>query len=122
MKNLLNILILLACFWLPIETAMAQSVHCTVKVDAELLAPEDQNEIRYLSETIENYVNTFEYTDETYDIEIEIIFQIYVESVNKSGSEHIYRAQAVVTNNYDQRYFEKKWLFVGHLLTGRKYN
>jgi len=92
--------------------AMAQSVICEVTVEATRLTPKEQNDLRNLARSMQSYINEFEYTDESYDVTFEIKIQVFVETVSEAGSDKLYHAQVAISNNYDQRYFDKRWIFV----------
>ena len=93
-------------------SVMAQSVICEVTVEATRLPPKEQNDLRNLARSMESYINEFEYTDESYDVTFQMKIQVFVETVSEAGSEKLYHAQAAISNNYDQRYFDKRWIFV----------
>jgi len=95
-----------------IEYTSAQSVYSTIKLEASRLTPKEQNDLQNLALDISNYINEFEYTDEGYDQIIELDIQIFVESVTEAGSEKLYHAKVAITNKGDQRYFDKRWVFV----------
>ena len=94
------------------DIVMAQSVICEVSVEATRLTPKEQNDLRNLARSMESYINEFEYTDESYDVTFEMKMQVFVETVSEAGSEKLYHAQVAISNNYDQRYFDKRWIFV----------
>ena len=97
------------------DIVLAQSVICEVTVEATRLTPKEQNDLRNLARSMESYINEFEYTDESYDVTFQMKIQVFVETVSEAGSEKLYHAKAAISNNYDQRYFDKRWVFV----TGR---
>ena len=97
--------------WVP-QSAHSQSVVCEASVEALRLSPKEQQDLNNLARDIESYINEFEYTDEGYDLTFEIKIQIFIESVSVAGSEKLFHAKAAITNNYDQRYFDKRWTFV----------
>ena len=104
-------LIFVALLWVP-ESARSQSVVCEASVEALRLTPQEQQDLKNLARDIESYINEFEYTDEGYDLTFEFKIQIFIESVSVAGSEKLFHAKTAITNNYDQRYFDKRWTFV----------
>ena len=92
--------------------SLAQSVISNIKLEATRLTPKEQNDLQALAREISTYINEFEYTDEGYDLVVEIDMQIFVESVTVAGSEKLYHSQVAITNRGDQRYFDKRWVFV----------
>ena len=97
--------------WVP-QSAHSQSVVCDATVEALRLSPKEQQDLKNLARDIESYINEFEYTNEGYDLNFEMKIQIFIESVSVAGSEKLYHAKVAITNNYDQRYFDKRWTFV----------
>ena len=104
-------IIVVLLLWVP-QSAHSQSVVCEASVEALRLSPKEQQDLKNLARDIESYINEFEYTDEAYDLVFEMKIQIFIESVSVAGSEKLFHAKAAITNNYDQRYFDKRWLFV----------
>jgi len=94
------------------EYITAQSIISTIKLEATRLTPKEQNDLQALAREISSYINEFEYTDEGYDLKIYYDMQIFVESVTVAGSEKLYHAQVAITNRADQRYFDRRWVFV----------
>ncbi|MCH8306105.1 MAG: DUF4835 family protein, partial [Candidatus Marinimicrobia bacterium] len=103
--------VVLLLFWVT-QSAYPQSVVCEATVEAIRLSPLEQQDLKTLARDIESYINEFEYTDESYNLVFEIKIQIFIESVSVAGSEKLFHAKAAITNNYDQRYFDKRWTFV----------
>jgi len=97
--------------WVP-QPAHSQSVLCEATVEAVRLSPKEQQDLKNLARDIEFYINEFEYTDEGYDLDFEMKIQIFIESVSVAGSDRLFHAKVAITNNYDQRYFDKRWTFV----------
>lgn len=88
-----------------------QELNADVNIQAERLEPAQQNKLRSLEKDLEDYLNSYEYTDNTYGTTIPVNYQIYVQQANESGSTTTYTAQLLVTNGADQRYFDKSWEF-----------
>ena len=103
--------VVLLLFWVT-QSAYPQSVVCEATVEAIRLSPLEQQDLKNLARDIESYINEFEYTDESYNLVFEIKIQIFIESVSVAGSEKLFHAKTAITNNYDQRYFDKRWTFV----------
>jgi len=103
--------VVLLLFWVS-QSVYSQSVVCEATVEAIRLSPIEQQDLKNLARDIESYINEFEYTDESYDLVFEMKIQIFIESVSVAGSEKLFHAKAAITNNYDQRYFDKRWTFV----------
>jgi len=92
--------------------SLAQSVISNVKLEATRLTPKEQNDLQALAHEISTYINEFEYTDDGHDLTFNLDLQIFVESVIIAGSEKLYHSQVAITNRGDQRYFDKRWVFV----------
>jgi len=88
-----------------------QQIEADITVHAKRLEPTYQNTLQTLQEDLEEYVNNYEYTDNTYNTTVPMIVQIYVQQANESGTEISFSAQLLVTNGTDQRYFDKSWEF-----------
>ncbi len=92
--------------------SIAQSVISDVKLEATRLTPKEQNDLQALAREISSYINEFEYAEDGYDLTFKLNMQIFVESVTIAGSEKLYHSQVAITNRGDQRYFDKRWVFV----------
>ena len=90
---------------------LGQKLSADVNIQAERLEPTQQNKLQTLERDLEQYVNTYEYTDNTYGTRIPITYQVFVQQANESGATTTYTAQLLVTNGTDQRYFDKGWDF-----------
>lgn len=92
--------------------SLAQSVISDVRLEATRLTPKEQNDLQALAREISAYINEFEYTEDSYDLKFRLDMQIFVESVTIAGSEKLYHSKVAITNRGDQRYFDKRWVFV----------
>lgn len=90
----------------------AQVFKSSIKIEASRLPETEREELQGLSEKIANYIENFSWTDEAFDTVVEFQLQIFVESVTTRGGERIYYAKALVSNNYDQKYYDKGWQFL----------
>jgi hypothetical protein len=98
-------------FCLPLTFLQAQQLQPDITIQSERLEPSDQSNLQNLQYDLEQYIESYEYTDNAYGTEIPFIVQVYMQSANESGSETIYSATLVVTNGSDQRYFDNSWEF-----------
>ncbi|HDR04015.1 MAG TPA: DUF4835 family protein [Candidatus Marinimicrobia bacterium] len=97
-------------FLLPALLA-AQTFVAEINLEAPRVNPGHQKDLPTLQTAIENYINTNSFGPEAYNYQVKFRIQIFVDHIDLSGSETMYHAQAVFTNDYDQRYVEGNWKF-----------
>lgn len=93
------------------STLQAQELDASITIHSERLEPTYQNALQTLGEDLEQYINSYDYSDNTYNTKIPMIVEVYVQQASESGSEISFSAQLLVTNGTDQRYFDKSWEF-----------
>jgi len=109
MKKLSRILFFLICCF-PF-VLFGQKLNAKITVQADRLEPTYQNALQNLASDLEQYINNYDYSDNTYNTVIPFIMQIYVQQTNDTGSDVTFSSQVLVTNGTDQRYFDKQWEF-----------
>jgi hypothetical protein len=82
-----------------------------INLEAPRVNPGHQKDLPTLQTAIEQYINTNSFSPEAYEYQIKFRIQVFIENIDVSGSETMYHAQAVFTNDYDQRYVEANWKF-----------
>jgi hypothetical protein len=76
----------------------------------ERLPLEKQQRMRDFAETLETYINDYDWTGESYDDEIPITIQIFLMDASVSYEER-YAGTFMITNNLDMQYYDKYWRF-----------
>jgi len=107
MKN-----IILALSWLLITTAFlsAQVLNVSVKVQFDHLSEEDKNELEDLAEKIQDYYNSYSWTDDEYEYDVKCTAQVIVETVQKTH-ERLYRTQFLISSESGENFYDKLWEF-----------
>lgn len=95
------------CF---ISKAIGQVVRSQVTVLLERLPLEKQEKLKDFAETIEMYINDYDWTGEPSDDEIPISIQIFLTD-NSVSYEARYAGTFLITNNSDIQYYDKYWRF-----------
>lgn len=93
-----------------IEPVSAQSINAQVRLMLERLPLEKQQRMRDFAETLETYINDYDWTGESYDDEIPITIQIFLMDASVSYEER-YAGTFMITNNLDMQYYDKYWRF-----------
>ena len=93
-----------------VGTVSAQSINAHVKLMLERLPLEKQQRMRDFAETLETYINDYDWTGESYDDEIPITIQIFLMDASVSYEER-YAGTFMITNNLDIQYYDKYWRF-----------
>ena len=104
MKLFVLILLFIFC-------ANGQQIHVNVKVTAKRLTAFEKDEIRYLKEAIESYINDFEWSDSENDDIIQCDFSFIIESVTDLSGENEYKAQFLASSPAQENYYDKSASF-----------
>jgi len=88
-----------------------QKLEAEISIQADRLDPSQQSKLQTLSRDLEQYINSYDYSDNAFGTKVPIMYQIYIQAVTQSGATDVYTAQVLVTNGIDQRYFDKAWDF-----------
>lgn len=89
----------------------AQEIDADITIQSERLDGSEQQNLENLRFDLEQYIESYEYTDNAYGTVIPFIVQIYVQSGSQTATENIFSATLLVTNGSDQRYYDKSWEF-----------
>lgn len=108
MRKILTSLLFLL---LIVPSLHAQQLKATVSLQADRLDPTYQSSLQNFKYDIEQYINNYEYTDDAYNTEVPVTYNVYIEQASESGTETTYSAQLLVTDGNNQRYFDKNWEF-----------
>ncbi|MBN2425881.1 MAG: DUF4835 family protein [Calditrichaceae bacterium] len=107
MKTFLTIL--LFCFF-GINYISAQVLKVSVKMQNEHLSEEDRNELEDLPGKIEDYFNSYSWTDDELEYDVNCTAQIIVETVQKTH-EILYRCQFLISSESGENFYDKLWEF-----------
>jgi len=105
-----TIIILAAFLAIPLLVS-AQEIDADITMQTERLDGSEQQNLENLRFDLEQYIESYEYTDNAYNTVIPFIVQIYIQSCSQSATENIYSATLLITNGTDQRYYDKSWEF-----------
>lgn len=102
------------CVSLPVFFSMtpaaAQVVRSRITVLLERLPLEKQERMKDFAETLESYINDFDWTGEPSDEEIPVSIQIFLTDASVSY-ESRFAGTFLITNNSDIQYYDKYWRF-----------
>jgi hypothetical protein len=88
----------------------AQAIQAKVQLTLERLPLEKQEKLKNLDETIETYLNDYDWTDDSEDIQIPVTIQIYLQDKSVSYEDR-YGGTFLISNNSDIQYYDKYWYF-----------
>lgn len=99
--------ILLFC----VNLATSQVLNVTVNVEYSHLPDDQQDELEYLSERVEQYYNNYEWVEDEYETDVACNVRIIIEAVQKQSSEKLYKAQFLITSSSGETFYDKVWNF-----------
>ncbi len=102
--------IFLGLFFIAVP-GFTQKLESTINIQADRLDPSQQSKLQTLTQDLEQYINSYDYTDNAFGTKVPITYQIFIQAAAQSGANDVYTAQVLVTNGVDQRYFDKSWEF-----------
>lgn len=110
---LTHLLVLLAIIGMVLpETVNAQTVRAKVTLQADRLQPEDQDLLRELPRQLEDYINTYNWSEEHQDIIIDCRLSFVIETFNRRGGEKLYRGQFVISSPSGENMVDRAYEFV----------
>jgi len=81
-----------------------------VTTDLRTLPLERQQKLRDFAEKVEQYLNSYAWTDDPWKTTVSLDMQLILEDMS-TGAEERYRGQLLTHNNYDCQFFDKRWRF-----------
>lgn len=104
------VFVVLLIISLPLQ---AQFIEVQVDIAVDRMPEKERVDLKSLAGLIKSYYENYDWTDNSYGMQIPLRINIYPQSVNTTGSERIFTAQLFITNESgDQRFFEKSFRFV----------
>ncbi len=88
----------------------AQVLKISVKIQYDHLSEEDKDELEGLAEKIQDYYNSYSWTDDEYEYDVNCTAQIIVETVQKTH-ERLYRTQFLISSESGENFYDKLWEF-----------
>ena len=89
----------------------SQRIEVDVTITAERLTTFQKDEIRYLEEAVENYINNFEWNSSENDDVIKCKYSFIIESVTDNGGNNEYKAQLLMSSPAQENYYDKNATF-----------
>ena len=110
------IISLLAAFGLlsiavPINTVQAQTVRAKVTLQADRMQPEDQTILKEMPRQLEDYINSYSWSDEHQDILINIRLSFVIETFSQRGSDRLYRGQFLISSSSGENMVDRAFEF-----------
>ncbi len=115
MKNiivLLGITVLMSVALSPVNTVLAQTVRAKVTLRADRMQPEDQVILRELPRQLEDYINSYSWSDEHQDIVINIRLSFVIETFSQRGSDRLYRGQFLISSSSGENMVDRAYEFI----------
>ncbi|MFC1569047.1 DUF4835 family protein [bacterium] len=88
----------------------SQSLESSVTLTLELLPLEKQEKLKDFAETIERYINEYEWLDEEYEEPLPITISLQLQEASSSYEDR-YSGIFMISNNSDMQYYDKYWRF-----------
>ena len=89
----------------------AQKLNVSVKIQADHLTEEQQNELEGFGQKIEEYYNNFDYIEDEFEYDVNCNVHIIIETVQQKTFEKIYRAQFLISSESGENFYDKLWEF-----------
>jgi len=106
--------ILIFLFIIFTSTVFSQVLKVTVKTEYNHLPHEEQEELRELSNKIEDYYNSYSWTEDEYETDIGVSIYVIIETVQKKSHEKIYKSQFQIRSVSGESFYDKEWEFPYH--------
>lgn len=94
-----------------ISLGISQVLKVKVKAEYEHLADDQQEELEYLAERIEQYYNNYEWVEDEYETDVVCNARVIIETVQKKSSEKLYKAQFLISSASGETFYDKVWEF-----------
>ena len=106
MKKLIFLIAILTVWLFP-------QVRISITIDAPRLPETEKARLIQIIPKIQNYIESYTWSESAkmVDITMNLDLNVFVQSMSESGTEKVYHAQAMWTNHFDQKYFDKNWAF-----------
>jgi len=95
-------------------TLFSQVLRVTAKAEFKHLPSEEQEELRELNSKIEDYYNSYSWTEDEYETDIDVNIYVIIETVQKKSHEKIYKAQFQIRSSSGESFYDKEWEFPYH--------
>jgi Domain of unknown function (DUF4835) len=93
------------------STSSAQLLYAEITIDDSKIPQTNQNKISNLGQTIEEYINSYEWAPNIYGYDFNLDISIYFDEAIVSTLEDKYKAQLTISNRSNMQYSDKKWVF-----------
>jgi|GEM_PF-1419299 len=90
----------------------AQTVSARVGLQADRLQPEDRNIVREIPRRLEDYINSYDWTGDNEEIEINCRLNFIIEAVSDRGGERVYRGQVVTNSPSGENFVDRSVEFI----------
>lgn len=85
----------------------AQTVQAKVKIQVEHLQPEDQTVLSELPRQLEEYINTYRWSEENQDIVVDCTVNLIIETVTQKGADRVYRSQFLISSPAGENFYDR---------------
>jgi hypothetical protein len=89
----------------------AQVLRASVELSYDHLSPIEQQYLSNYKNQIEDYFNSYSWTDDEYETDIEVSINIIIETVTAKSFERIYKAQFLIKSVSGESFYDKEWEF-----------
>ena len=95
-----------------ISLSHSQHIRANVRVTAQRLTTFEKDEIKYLKNAIEIYINDYDWADTDNDDILDCQFSFIIERVTDVNGQNEYKAQILATSPAQENYYDKNISFV----------
>jgi hypothetical protein len=106
-----RILLMLSLFFVMVLSANAQVLRVTVNSQYDHLALEEQQKLRDLNQSLMDYYNSYAWTEDEYETDIDVTIFIIIETVVDKSYEKLYKAQFQIKSVSGESFYDKEWEF-----------
>ncbi len=106
-----KIIVVCTLVFLVPSMGLSQQLDADITIQSERLDASERQNLENMQYDLEQYLESYEYTDNAYGTVIPFIVQVYIQSGSQTATENVYSATLLVTNGTDQRYYDKSWEF-----------
>ncbi len=96
---------------LSVSTLFSQTLIPKITTETKSIKQSYLKDIENLKNSLEQYIKSNSFSDDIYKIDIPFTIKLFIDNIDESGNEIKYVCKAIITNEYDQRFFEQGWIF-----------
>jgi len=95
-----------------LQVLNAQTVNATVKVQISRLQEQDKQLLAGMAQQLEEYINSYQWSDDNQDIVIPCQINFIIETVTNRGSDRVFRTQFLISSPSGENFYDKNGEFI----------